>query len=118
MSDSAKPDRWMVLTRTSPSGKTLFQCRVCMRISIAPDKTCPPFRDGATNPLTCQELWDPTKVFDDVLQSTCTQVRDFSPADRKRFVVALIEQLMLEEHPWIYAAVSTVCEPNPSTLPR
>lgn len=32
--------RWLVLKTTSPSGKTLFCCRVCGRTSPTPDKSC------------------------------------------------------------------------------
>lgn len=37
MSDS----RWVELYATSPSGKTLFVCRMCGRISPTPDRNCP-----------------------------------------------------------------------------
>lgn len=32
--------RWIELYATSPSGKTLFVCKYCGRISPLPDKTC------------------------------------------------------------------------------
>ena len=32
--------RWTILNETSPSGKTLFCCKVCGRISVTPDKGC------------------------------------------------------------------------------
>ncbi len=32
--------RWAVLRRTSNSGKTLFVCKCCGRVSPLPDKTC------------------------------------------------------------------------------
>lgn len=32
--------RWVTLYATSPSGKTLFVCRFCGRISPCPDKDC------------------------------------------------------------------------------
>lgn len=35
-----KASRWITLEETSPSGKCLFRCSVCERVSIAPDKTC------------------------------------------------------------------------------
>ena len=37
--------RWVPLVATSPSGKTLFVCRMCGRMSPTPDKECkdPPF---------------------------------------------------------------------------
>lgn len=34
-------DRWEVLEERSPSGKALFQCRQCKRVSTTPDKECP-----------------------------------------------------------------------------
>jgi len=33
-------DRWIEISNTSPSGKTLFVCRSCGRQSPAPDKVC------------------------------------------------------------------------------
>lgn len=33
--------RWIELYATSPSGKTLFVCRMCGRKSPTPDRTCP-----------------------------------------------------------------------------
>ena len=33
---------WKVLEETSPSGKRLFVCTSCGRISYTPDKFCPP----------------------------------------------------------------------------
>lgn len=33
--------RWDTLEETSPSGKTLFKCRACGRVSPTPDKACP-----------------------------------------------------------------------------
>jgi len=35
-----KASRWTTLEETSPSGKRLFRCSVCERVSTAPDKTC------------------------------------------------------------------------------
>lgn len=34
--------RWKVLDETSPSGKRLFGCDDCGRVSTTPDKFCPP----------------------------------------------------------------------------
>lgn len=34
-------DRWTQLRATSPSGKTLFSCGNCGRVSPAPDDRCP-----------------------------------------------------------------------------
>jgi hypothetical protein len=57
--------RWIVLLSTSPSGKTLFVCKVCGCKSIAPDKDCPvrpTFGTGsnyedARSGLSCREVW-------------------------------------------------------------
>jgi len=35
--------RWRRIYRTTASGKQQFVCLVCGRVSIAPDKECPPF---------------------------------------------------------------------------
>ena len=32
--------RWTVLKEVSPSGKTLFKCNVCGRVSQTPEKSC------------------------------------------------------------------------------
>lgn len=32
--------RWVTLEKTSPSGKTMFVCTVCGRMSVTPDKSC------------------------------------------------------------------------------
>lgn len=37
--------RWVTLRRTSNSGKTLFVCTVCGRVSPTPDKECRTFED-------------------------------------------------------------------------
>jgi hypothetical protein len=36
-----RPSRWVVLPFTSGSGKTMFRCGVCGRLSVTPDKACP-----------------------------------------------------------------------------
>jgi len=33
--------RWQALEETSNSGKTLFRCLICERVSPTPDKECP-----------------------------------------------------------------------------
>lgn len=33
--------RWQVLNEVSPSGKTMFRCLICLRVSPTPDKECP-----------------------------------------------------------------------------
>lgn len=38
-------DRWVMLVATSPSGKTLFSCRCCGRVSPTPDKGCKTYAD-------------------------------------------------------------------------
>ena len=37
--------RWVVIDRKSNSGKTLFVCTSCGRVSQTPDKTCKTFED-------------------------------------------------------------------------
>lgn len=51
--------RWISLVATSPSGKTLFVCRMCGRISPTPDKECkepPAIAHGAA--ASCMLLED------------------------------------------------------------
>lgn len=41
MPDTNRPgDRWAVLEKTTPSGKTMFRCLSCGQESISPDKVC------------------------------------------------------------------------------
>jgi hypothetical protein len=54
----ARP-RWVKLNCTSPSGKTLFVCRYCGRVSATPDKSCPTTLrggEGGADALTCAKL--------------------------------------------------------------
>ena len=47
--------RWIELYATSPSGKTLFVCRMCGRISPVPDRTCPARPEVCHKmPLACE----------------------------------------------------------------
>lgn len=48
-------NRWLELRATSNSGKTMFACRSCGRMSPVPDKDCPKVRDGLllTVPCSC-----------------------------------------------------------------
>lgn len=34
------PSRWVTLTETSPSGKTMFRCGTCGLVTTAPNKRC------------------------------------------------------------------------------
>lgn len=46
--------RWTILDETSPSGKTLFVCKVCGRVSVTPDKNCRTISDPRES-LGCSE---------------------------------------------------------------
>jgi hypothetical protein len=48
--------RWILLGVTSPSGKHQFVCRICGRISSAPDKACPYILSSPSGETTCEEL--------------------------------------------------------------
>lgn len=53
--------RWRVLVRTTLSGKTQFVCLICGRVSIAPDKECPPFENWTPSgpvEVRCSEMED------------------------------------------------------------
>lgn len=39
---------WIVLDKTTPSGKQLFECKTCGRESVGPDKECPVMKDGVS----------------------------------------------------------------------
>jgi hypothetical protein len=53
--------RWVMLRKTSPSGKTLFSCKCCGRVSIAPDATCPPYEKSGygVHQVDCED-WPAT----------------------------------------------------------
>mgnify|MGYP001130195034 CR=1 FL=1 len=62
--------RWAMLRKTSNSGKTLFSCTVCGRVSTTPDKTCKTFEDPA-------ERWGCSKI-DECSTITESQERAFN----------------------------------------
>lgn len=39
-SATKRKSRWELMTETTPSGKSLFKCSSCGRVSVGPDKTC------------------------------------------------------------------------------
>jgi len=43
--------RWSLLSETSPSGRSLFQCKNCKRVSATPDKDCPSGACSSWSPL-------------------------------------------------------------------
>lgn len=49
-----KHGRWRLLKKTSPSGKSLFVCLVCGRVTPIPDKACPYF-EQAGKIVKCEE---------------------------------------------------------------
>ena len=51
--DASKPpiwSRWHILSKVSPSGKTMFVCLICGREDIAPRRECTPFKSGINSP--------------------------------------------------------------------
>ncbi len=51
--------RWVVLYATTPSGKTLFVCRICGRKSPTPDRSCPaPPEVYQKMPLSCELIYE------------------------------------------------------------
>lgn len=77
------PSRWRTLKTTSPSGKTLFQCRSCGRIDIAPDKSCLQSPKCAT--------FTEVRFFDDQLELTHRAISEMSAEQRQRFLRHIIE---------------------------
>ena len=51
--------RWVIIKRTSPSGKTLFQCKCCGIVSIAPNKHC---YIGNQNANPRCEVWEAKRI--------------------------------------------------------
>jgi hypothetical protein len=66
--------QWTVLDRVSPSGKRLFWCQRCGRVSQTPDKTCP---DGCGQPAAPREV-DGAHRYDQVLDV----LSHYTPAER------------------------------------
>lgn len=73
--------RWILLHKTSPSGKSLFVCRMCGRITPAPSKTCDPDSGVGNNVIgvSCQlleEIADSVEEFHDgkAAQATVTTI--------------------------------------------
>jgi hypothetical protein len=60
--------RWLELYATSPSGKTLFVCRMCGRVTPAPDKECPspPTVDSSKLAMSCLLLEEIESALKDV----------------------------------------------------
>lgn len=52
-------DRWVQITKTSPSGKTLFVCRSCGTVSPAPNKTCPGHVTNWQGAMVLCADWEP-----------------------------------------------------------
>lgn len=53
-------DRWLILSKTSPSGKALFVCRSCGIVSPGPTKTCPaPVKLWDGTMRECKD-WEPS----------------------------------------------------------
>ena len=50
--------RWRIITKTTPSGKTLFVCLACGRESVTPDKTCTKTVTIATGGSAAAEILD------------------------------------------------------------
>lgn len=52
-------DRWVMITKTSPSGKALFICRSCGSVTPAPSKTCSlPVQNMWGKSVDCSD-WEP-----------------------------------------------------------
>lgn len=53
-------NRWIEISQTSPSGKMMFVCRSCGRVSVTPDKECPKgidvHQEGTIFKMACS-LW-------------------------------------------------------------
>lgn len=68
-------DRWAVLEKTSPSGKTMFRCMSCGHESPAPQKICTKLVVRAGEPGGVREpnvecmTWQPVKLFRYYLKS-------------------------------------------------
>lgn len=65
--------RWAELYKTTPSGKTLFVCRCCGRITPVPDRSCPapPEVDANKYAIACE-------MFDEI-EAACIAAGDVKP---------------------------------------
>lgn len=59
--------RWAEIVRRSPSGKSLFACLCCGRVSPTPDKTCRTVGEP-DEPLRCSEYAPPPAAPDPVIE--------------------------------------------------
>jgi hypothetical protein len=75
--------RWRTLKTTSPSGKTLFQCRCCGRIDIAPNKSC-------LQSPKC-ETWTRDRFFEDQIELAHQAIEEMTAEQRQRFLRHIIE---------------------------
>jgi hypothetical protein len=64
--DARQP--WVRINRTSPSGKTLFVCTSCGRVSPTPDKTCRTMEDPAESWSCSLRFAPPAHVGDAALR--------------------------------------------------
>lgn len=77
--------RWVELYATSPSGKTLFICRMCGRKSPTPDRTCAsPPEAYQRAPLECALLEE--------MEEALSDEQAHSPARREGKIVMVSEK--------------------------
>jgi hypothetical protein len=90
----SEQSRWVELYTTSPSGKTLFVCRFCGRISPTPDKVC------VTLPVVvAYKLALPCEILEEIELCVHGAVAEVPEEDRKNkihYTVALLSPTQAE----------------------
>jgi hypothetical protein len=72
--------RWQIIDKTSNSGKQLYRCLICERVSPTPDKDCPTMDCGSIEHRLKTEPRDLRK--DKSREWTDAMLRDPRPGDR------------------------------------
>jgi hypothetical protein len=93
--------RWILLTETSNSGKQLFQCKVCGRISPIPDKDCKTIQDGY-EAMGCSLYPNHPKILSDKAKiNTAVHFLEEALAEKQSW------QLQLDKTELAYQALTT-----------
>jgi hypothetical protein len=86
--DETWRERWETLpqSRTSPSGKTLFRCRCCKVITVAPNRTCT---------LNACEVWRREHLVSTEVQRFHDALQDMTAGEREQFLLRVVELVCL-----------------------
>ena len=79
--------RWRPLKRVTPSGKALFQCKVCHSLDTSPRREC----SGSS---ACRD-WKPEKNLETELANVREIYLGLPLEERSKFVLSVIEMALL-----------------------